>query len=219
MLSSPGFLMYGLTVLMSVLGLSVTASDILIEFLEVAVHNILYVRNIYPASIFVRRKKYGVPVQMSTHPYLNEYITECLKTIRDLLQKNEVRKVTLTFFDETQRAIERFVFDILDLNKTLNQDDPYFIKGEEAFRGFCVKLAVTASCLRPLPNKSTFRVQIHTIETVSVSLAEDPRYQDFPWIESDEQENEVMNANIVPIKTLDTGLLKLQIYVEQTDEK
>lgn len=113
--------MYGLTVLMSVLGLSVTASDILIEFLEVAVHNILYVRNIYPASIFVRRKKYGVPVQMSTHPYLNEYITECLKTIRDLLQKNEVRKVTLTFFDETQRAIERFVFDILDLNKTLNQ--------------------------------------------------------------------------------------------------
>jgi hypothetical protein len=44
-------------------------------------------------------------------------------------------------------------------------------------------------------------------------------FQDFPWIESDEQENEVMNANIVPIKTLDTGLLKLQIYVEQSDEK
>ena len=121
MLSSLGFLMYGLIALMSVLGLSVTASDILIEFLEVAVHNVLYVRNIYPSSIFVRRKKYGVPVQMSTHPYLNEYITECLKTIRDLLQKNEVRKVTVTFFNESQRAIERFVFDILDLNKTLNQ--------------------------------------------------------------------------------------------------
>lgn len=121
MLSSLGFLTNGLIALMNVLGLSVTASDILIEFLEVAVHNILYVRNIYPPSIFVRRKKYGVPVQMSTHPYLNEYITECLKTIRDLLQKNEVRKVTVTFFNETQRPIERFVFDILDLNKTLNQ--------------------------------------------------------------------------------------------------
>lgn len=121
MFSSLVFLTYGLIALMSVLGLSVTASDILIEFLEVALHNILYVRNIYPPSIFVRRKKYGVPVQMSTHPYLNEYITECLKTIRDLLQKNEVRKVTVTFFNENQRAIERFVFDILDLNKTLNQ--------------------------------------------------------------------------------------------------
>lgn len=117
------------------------ASDILVDFLEVAVHNVLYVRNIYPASIFVRRKKYGVPVQMSTHPYLNEYITECLKTIRDLLKKNEVRKVTVVFFDEVQRPVERFVFDILDLNKTLNQDDPYFLKGEEALRGFCLKLA------------------------------------------------------------------------------
>ena len=57
------------------------------------------------------------------------------------------------------------------------RDDPYFIKGEEAFRAFCLKLAVTASYLRPLPQKSTFRVQIHTIETASVSLAEDPRYQ------------------------------------------
>jgi hypothetical protein len=57
------------------------------------------------------------------------------------------------------------------------RDDPYFIKGEEAFRAFCLKLAVTASYLRPLPQKSTFRVQIHTTETVSVSLAEDPRYQ------------------------------------------
>jgi hypothetical protein len=101
--------------------LCVIASDILIEFLEVAVHNVLYVRNIYPASIFVRRKKYGIPVQMSTHPYLNEYITECLKSIRELLKKNEVRKVTVTFFDESQRPIERFVFDILDLNETLNQ--------------------------------------------------------------------------------------------------
>jgi mitotic spindle assembly checkpoint protein MAD2B len=96
-------------------------SDILIDFLEVAVHNVLYIRNIYPESIFVRRKKYGVPVQMSTHPYLNEYISECLKTIKELLKKNEVRKVTVTFFDETQIPVERFVFDILDLNKTLNQ--------------------------------------------------------------------------------------------------
>jgi hypothetical protein len=44
-------------------------------------------------------------------------------------------------------------------------------------------------------------------------------FQDFPWIETDEQENEVLNANITPIKTLDTGLLKLQMYVEESDKK
>jgi len=44
-------------------------------------------------------------------------------------------------------------------------------------------------------------------------------FQDFPWIETDEQENEVLNASITPIKTLDTGLLKVQMYVEESDEK
>lgn len=44
-------------------------------------------------------------------------------------------------------------------------------------------------------------------------------FQDFPWIETDKQETELRNPNIVPIKTLDTGLLKLQMYVEESSEK
>ncbi|XP_016093912.1 mitotic spindle assembly checkpoint protein MAD2B-like [Sinocyclocheilus grahami] len=39
------------------------AADILCEFLEVAIHLILYVREIYPSGIFQKRKKYSVPVQ------------------------------------------------------------------------------------------------------------------------------------------------------------
>ncbi|XP_069703027.1 mitotic spindle assembly checkpoint protein MAD2B [Periplaneta americana] len=194
-------------------------ADILVEFLEVAVHNILYIRNLYPPSIFVRRRKYGVPVQMSVHPYLNEYITECLKTVRELLKKNEVRKVTLTFFDRNLQPIERFVFDILDLNTKLNVNDPYFIKGEEALRGFCLKLSITGSYLKPLPQESTFSMQIHTTEAVSVSLAEDPRFQDFPWIEIDAYQTNMLDPSIVPIRTLDTDFLKLQMYVEESADK
>lgn len=39
-------------------------SDILCEFLEVAIHLILYVREVYPSGIFQKRKKYNVPVQV-----------------------------------------------------------------------------------------------------------------------------------------------------------
>ena len=39
----------------------------LCEFLEVAVHLILYVREVYPVGIFQKRKKYNVPVQVSPH--------------------------------------------------------------------------------------------------------------------------------------------------------
>lgn len=44
-------------------------ADVLCEFLEVAVHLILYVREVYPVGIFQKRKKYNVPVQVSPHNY------------------------------------------------------------------------------------------------------------------------------------------------------
>lgn len=52
---------------------------------EVAIHTILYVRQIYPADLFVRRKKYETPVYQSRHPGLNEYIAGAVKAIGDEL--------------------------------------------------------------------------------------------------------------------------------------
>lgn len=42
-------------------------ADILCEFLEVAIHLILYVREVYPSGIFQKRKKYNVPVQVCVY--------------------------------------------------------------------------------------------------------------------------------------------------------
>jgi len=39
-------------------------SGVFCDFLEVAFHLILYVREVYPAVVFERRKKYNVPVQV-----------------------------------------------------------------------------------------------------------------------------------------------------------
>ena len=39
--------------------------DILAEFLEVAFHTILYVREIYPKSVFELKKKYDAPIYVS----------------------------------------------------------------------------------------------------------------------------------------------------------
>jgi len=51
----------------------------------VAIHTILYVRQVYPADLFVRRKKYETPVYQSRHPGLNEYIAGAVKAIGDEL--------------------------------------------------------------------------------------------------------------------------------------
>ena len=42
------------------------SADILSEFLEVAIHSVLYCRGVYPQGVFGRKKKYNVPVQVNT---------------------------------------------------------------------------------------------------------------------------------------------------------
>jgi hypothetical protein len=61
-------------------------SDLTIELVEVAIHTILYVRQIYPAELFVRRKKYDTPVFQSRHPALNEYISGAVKAVGEELK-------------------------------------------------------------------------------------------------------------------------------------
>lgn len=50
-----------------------------------AIHTVLYVRRVYPAELFVRRKKYETPVYQSRHPGLNEYIAGAVKAMSDEL--------------------------------------------------------------------------------------------------------------------------------------
>lgn len=55
-------------------------ADILCEFLEVAIHLILYVREVYPSGIFQKRKKYNVPVQVDFYVLL-PLICSCLEVL------------------------------------------------------------------------------------------------------------------------------------------
>jgi len=82
------------------------------EFIEVAIHTILYVRQVYPPDIFIRRKKYETPVYQSRHPALNEYITGAVKAVRDELEQGNVEKIIVVIKDKNQAALERFIFSV-----------------------------------------------------------------------------------------------------------
>lgn len=64
------------------LGANLTSDS---DTVEVAIHNILYVRQIYPVELFSRRKKYDTPVWRSRHPELNEYISGAVKALGEEL--------------------------------------------------------------------------------------------------------------------------------------
>lgn len=53
-----------------------------LEFLEVAVHTVLWSRSLYPAELFERVKYCGFNARRSRHPGLNEYIGTVLAGLR-----------------------------------------------------------------------------------------------------------------------------------------
>ena len=84
--------------------------DVFIEFVEVLIHQVIYLMKIYPDSIYLARRKFNIPVKMSNHPWVNNYIEEILETLKTNLNKEE------TDFDSV---------DVVILHKNSNLKDKF----------------------------------------------------------------------------------------------
>ena len=51
------------------------------EFLIVAIHTILYERNIYPQTSFLKARKYNYPVRQSRHPKVCKWIQDAVAAV------------------------------------------------------------------------------------------------------------------------------------------
>lgn len=60
----------------------ISTVDVLLEFLEAAVHQVLFVRRLYSEELFGRQRLYGIAVRKSRHPDLNEYIQGAVTSLR-----------------------------------------------------------------------------------------------------------------------------------------
>ena len=58
-----------------------------IEFLTVAIHLVLYERNIYPKESFMSVRKYNYPVQQSRHPIVCKWIDDAVAAVRTEMLK------------------------------------------------------------------------------------------------------------------------------------
>ncbi|GAB1524537.1 hypothetical protein RhiTH_007691 [Rhizoctonia solani] len=84
----------------------------LVEFLEVAIHTILFIRGVYPPDLFVRRRKWDAPVYQSRHPALNEYIAGAVAAVRDELLLGTVDKMVMVIKSGQDIALERYIFSL-----------------------------------------------------------------------------------------------------------
>ena len=67
--------------------------DILLEFWEASIHNILYAQKMYPDSLYEKRLRYGVYIYQCRHPDVNTYIRKVLIQTRPLLELGLVQKL------------------------------------------------------------------------------------------------------------------------------
>ncbi|XP_011503316.1 PREDICTED: mitotic spindle assembly checkpoint protein MAD2B-like [Ceratosolen solmsi marchali] len=189
-------------------------TDILLEFLEIAIHNILYYRNLYPKEAYIKIQIYGIYVYISQHPELNNYIKNTLICVKELVQenKNHLNSINLLYVNELNIPIEKFVFYFNQLEISPSKTDPCFKRPEEVLKNLCLNLSMLEICLKPLPINSSFYINIITNCITHLVIAENSKSYNFPWtIDYDFKKME--SGLLLPINNFKVDCFELQLVV------
>ncbi|TCD66494.1 hypothetical protein EIP91_001319 [Steccherinum ochraceum] len=199
------------------------------EFIEVAIHTILYVRQVYPAEIFVRRKKYNTPVFQSRHPALNEYISGAVKAVADELALGNVDKVIVVIKDKEDVALERFIFAIQSMVQVEAYNKETGVEGAMAgpvlgqyFRSFLIKLSMVESQLGQLglgdDVSFSIVIELKDDKAPSVTHGKDPP----PWVPATLQHTTTgasEEAELHLLRAVETGIINLSLAVQESEHK
>ncbi|KAJ7293135.1 DNA-binding protein [Mycena rebaudengoi] len=198
------------------------------EFIEVAIHTILYVRQIYPSDLFIRRKKYDTPVFQSRHPALNEYISGAIKAIGEQILTGNVEKVVVVIKDKEEIALERFIFSVENMIEVESFNKDTSVKDAmsssslgQYFRGFLVKLNMIESQLGQmnLGDDVSFSIVIE-LKTDNLPTTKDKNPP--PWIPAYNQHTTLgasEDAELHMIRAVNTGIINLSLAVQESEVK
>lgn len=144
-------------------------NDLFIEMLEVYCHSILYLRGVYRAEVFRKRKVYNTAVYISISPMLNDYLTGCCKTAKELKGKNVLKRAELIIFEkqidensqELQNELEKYVFVVTDTPQISFDLTAHLLNMEEQLRRGLIDLEQSTKRLPKLdaPNCG-FRIEL-----------------------------------------------------------
>lgn len=67
--------------------------DSLAEFLEAAIHTVLFTRQLYAAELFERQRLYSIVVQKARHPGLCDYIGDTIRNLKVLWRRPTGRRM------------------------------------------------------------------------------------------------------------------------------
>lgn len=209
----------------------------LCNFIECAIHNILYTREVYPPNLFKKVRIYNVPVWKCRHPVLIAYIKNMVDSLRPLFAGGFVDKFCLVICEDcggddgepdrhgrrttdSRKPLEQYTFSLKILDE-LSQCTKASL--DTFLRSFLLKINVADGSFVPLPTTKplSFYCLVHTNQ--DLPKEQQRRLQatlENPWISADDEEKAVFKqADVVPFKTISTQAFILQLHVEQLMER
>ena len=78
--------------------------------MEISIHSILHIRQVYPQHTFERRQKYGAIVYKSRVPIVQSYISSLVDSIIDQVKFNKVNNMILVIINKYNEPLEKFIF-------------------------------------------------------------------------------------------------------------
>ncbi|TFK94391.1 DNA-binding protein [Polyporus arcularius HHB13444] len=198
------------------------------EFIEVAIHTILYVRQVYPAELFVRRRKYDTPVFQSRHPALNEYVAGAVRAITDELALGTLDKVVMVIKTADEKPLERFIFAVRSTLEVEAYNKDTSVEGAisvaslgQYFRSFLVKLTMIEAQLGHMyldDLSFAIIIELQDDKAPSAMNGKDPP----PWIPAISQQTTFGVADAAElhmVRAVDTGIINLSLAVQESEHK
>lgn len=140
-----------------------TRGGIVLEFWEACIHQYLYVRRVYPETLFVQQMLYGAHVWFSPQPDINKYVKRVIKNASVLLDAAIADRLELTVVSsQTNEAMEWFFLTAPSL-QDLPYDEDSCDKLEGEMRAALLKIVLMGSVMRALPDgDNTFTLALAT---------------------------------------------------------
>lgn len=147
------------------------------EFVEVYISSVLYLRGLYPAQIFKRRKFCNLPVWCSIYPKLNDYLREIYLAIKDLKSKSQLGQIDLLIYKgNIDNIVESHVIEI-DKDFEVPEQDKYLMNIEEKFRKSLLALEKRCKSLKPIDKDCKFKIYLQTTESSYINLCSESKFQ------------------------------------------
>ncbi|KAL3671814.1 MAD2 mitotic arrest deficient-like 2 [Phytophthora oleae] len=206
-------------------------TDLVLEFLEAAVHEFLFAWQVYPKESFEQRRLYDVPIHMSRHPLLCEYIHSMLTGCRTWLLCGELEKLCVVILSKEGRTVRTLVVEagwsagLVEAADSEEDQSLPLVQLEEAFRAGMVALVATpvssgAEDANTINQPHSFRILAQTVEdATSQATAINDDTASNSWVLADPfwYEDQQKQKEIFPVKAIHGEILpiRLNMYMEK----